>query len=149
MKTQKILYIAAGLIMLGFVACKKDKSTSLTAQEKLLVKNWTIDSLTMKSMVHPQEDSSILKNCVKQSKVLFNSSKQFQIVDVAKNCDSLALPYGKGTWSLATNGGQLVLDGSRDLKWQILSLTNEKIKATFRDSLSPQHNFVKTIVLKQ
>lgn len=150
MKTVGRILVMAVCSALLFAACKKDKSeNTLTPKEQLLINDWSIDALTMKKINTPAEDSSIIKECVSKSKVNFQINRKFQITDTNKNCDSTLLPFDSGNWQLSPNAEQLVLKGKRNIVWQIQTLNSDQIKATFRDSLSPQHNFVKTIVLKK
>lgn len=150
MKTKNLLIVTSVLFALSISACKKDDNEpKLTPTEKLLVKEWSVDSLVMKKLSNPETDSVITNDCITKAVIVFDAFKKFQVADVKKNCDSTSLPYDFGTWSLSASGNQLSLKGKRNIIWNIQLLTADKIKATFRDSLSPQHNFVKTIVLKK
>jgi hypothetical protein len=42
----------------------------------------------------------------------------------------------------------LLLDGKRNFAWKIEVLNDTILKATFRDSISPDKNFLKKITLK-
>lgn len=149
MKTNYPLIALCFGLLLFMVACKKENSNPLTPKEQLLAQSWNIDSLSMKKISESGGDSSIIKDCVKKSKVIFQTSKQFTIQDVDKSCDSTLLPYDSGVWTLSADGNKLTLKGKREIVWQIQTLSADKVKATFKDSLSPAHNFMKTIVLKK
>lgn len=150
MKAKHLLLLSISIIGISLASCSKDpEGPKLTAQEKLLVNTWSIDSLVMKKISNPEADSLITNDCITKSKVIFDAFKQFQVADEMKNCDSTSLPYDFGQWTLSATGNQLSLKGKRNITWNIQLLTADKIKATFRDSLSPEHNFVKTIVLKK
>lgn len=136
-------------LVLFMAACKKDNGNPLTPKEQLLAHSWSIDALTMKEINDPSKDSSIITECVEKSKVIFLASRQFTIEDADKSCDSTLLPYDTGTWNLSADGSVLTLKGKREIVWQVQSLDADKVKATFKDSLSPTHNFMKTIVLKK
>lgn len=150
MKTSKIAIALCLLATTTFVACEKDKNEpNLTAKEKMLVNNWKLESLTMPKASNPEVDSSIVKECTEKATVVFNANKGFDIIDPNKNCDSTILTYDKGTWTLSAAGDELTLKGKRTIKWQVKTLTENSIKATFRDSTSVEHNYIKTITLKK
>lgn len=150
MKTTKTLFVICFLAATSFIACKKDKDEpSLTAQEKMLINTWKLESLSMPKSTNPETDSSILTDCIKEATFVFNAQKGFQFVDAGKDCDSTILPYDKGNWVLSNEGKELTLKGKRTIKWNIKKLEENQIKATFRDSTSVDHNYIKTITLKK
>lgn len=150
MKTINNLLPLATLGLLFFAACKKDDNGPfLTPKEKILVnKTWKVDSLTIPKISDPTKDSSIAKECSEDALLDFDANKAFRFTDPSKTCDSTIVPYGKGTWSLGVSNDTLVLNGTKKLAWKITELSNSKLKATFRDSISPNKIQMKTIILK-
>lgn len=136
--------------LLLFAACKKDDNGPLlTSKEKMLVnKTWKVDSLTVPKISDVTKDSSMAKECSKDALLDFNGDKTFSFTDPSKACDSSLVPYGKGTWSLKISNDTLFLNGPKKLSWKILASDNNKLKAVYRDSLSPAKIQMKTITLK-
>jgi hypothetical protein len=148
-KFQKVFAICV-CASLVFAACKKtDNGPVLTPQEKILTnKIWKVKSLTMPKADNASVDSSILPACGDSAMILFDVFKAFQLADGSKGCDSVNVPYEKGNWKFSTTSDSLLLTGKRSFVWKIEKLNDTIVKATFRDSISPTKNWLKTITLK-
>jgi hypothetical protein len=144
--------LAFGIIAaIFFAACKKsDTSPVLTPQEKILTnKIWKLQSLTVPKSDDATKDSSITKSCSDSALMAFDVYKAFQLADPTKECDSTILAYDAGKWSLSASNDTLFLNGNkRKLAWKLNVLNDSTLKATFRDSISPTNNWIKTITLK-
>ncbi len=155
MKQKNILLAVALLPALFFAACKKnDTGPVLTAKEKALIgagagKIWKLQSLTVPKSGDPSVDSSIMLPCADSALMAFDMYKAYQLANASKvACDSVAVPYSIGRWSLSAGGDSLLLHGKRDLVWKLETLDDNTLKAVFRDSISPDKNWLKTIILK-
>ena len=136
--------------MIFFVACKKtDNGPVLTPQEKALTnKIWKLQSLTVPRTSDPTKDSSITKSCSDSALMAFDIFSNFQLADATKACDSTIVPYDKGIWTFSANSDTLLLKGKRIFVWKLETLNDTILKATFRDSISPSKNWLKTITFK-
>jgi hypothetical protein len=144
-------FLALGLLAtLFFTACEKnDNGPVLTAKEKILTnKIWKLQSLTVQKSDDPTKDSSITKPCSDSALMAFDVFKIYQLADASKSCDSTIVPYDKGTWKLSASGDSLTLQGKKKFIWNIVALNDSTLKATFRDSIAPTNNWLKTITLK-
>lgn len=140
--------LALGIFgLLFFAACKKSENGPvLSPNEKLLTaKVWELKTLTVPG---EEEETSILIDCAKEASMAFDAYKNFQFADPTKECDSTVVPYDKGKWAFNATGDSLILEGKRKLAWKIVKLDESMLQATFRDSISPEENVVKTITLK-
>ena len=149
-KVNKILILFL-LGALSFAACKKtDNGPALTSQEKILTsKVWKLQSLTVPKSDNAAIDSSITLPCSDSTLMAFDIYKAYQIADASKGgCDSTIVPYDKGRWAFSAGSDSLLLKGKRNFVWKIQKLNDTIVKATFRDSISPTKNWVKTITLK-
>lgn len=144
--------LALGVVAtLFFAACKKtDDGPVLSQKEKILVsKTWKLKSLTVPQLNDATKDSSITKSCSDSALMAFDVYKSFQLADPTKECDSTILAYDAGKWILSASNDTLFLNGNkRKLAWKINVLNDSTLKATFRDSISPTNNWIKTITLK-
>ena len=149
MKNRKIILslIVAGTL---FAACKKtDNGPTLTPQERALTNRiWSLKSLTVPKISNPSEDSSITKSCSDSALMAFDVFGNYQIADPSKACDSTIVPYSKGNWGISSDGDSLALIGTRKFILKIEMLNDTILKATFRDSISPDKNVVKKITFK-
>jgi hypothetical protein len=155
MKQKNILLAVALLPALFFAACEKnDNGPVLTAKEKALIgtgagKIWKLQSLTVPKSDDPSVDSSIMQPCADSALMAFDMYKAYQLANGSKGaCDSIAVPYSIGNWSLSVGGDSLLLHGKRDLIWKLETLDENTLKAVFRDSIAPDKKWVKTIILK-
>jgi hypothetical protein len=78
----------------------------------------------------------------------FDIYSVYQIADPTKSCDSSIIPYSKGNWAMSSNNDTLLLFSKRNLAWKIDMVNDTILKATFRDSISPEKNAVKKITFK-
>ena len=153
MKTVNKILAFSLIAALFFAACKKnDNGPTLSPQEKALIGNgkiWKLQSLTVAKSDDPTKDSSITKSCSDSALMAFDVYKAYQLADASKGgCDSSIVPYSKGTWAFSAGSDSLLLQGSRKFVWNIEKLNDTILKATFRDSISPDKNWLKTITLK-
>ncbi|HEU5366647.1 MAG TPA: hypothetical protein VFU62_14010 [Hanamia sp.] len=147
----KNLILSLGICCIVFAACDKTPDMpQLTAQEKALTGHlWKLQSLTVPKSSDATADSSITKPCSDSALMAFNMSHLFQLADASKSgCDTSIVPYDKGNWAFSSGKDSLLLTGKRNLVWKIVTLNDTLFKATFRDSISPEKNSVKTIILK-
>jgi hypothetical protein len=133
-----------------FAACEKtDTGPVLTPQEKALTnKIWALESLTVPAINDPSQDSSITTPCSDSALMAFDIYGVYQIADPSKACDSTIVPYAKGNWAISSDGDSLALMGKRNFIWKIEMLNDTILKATFRDSISPDKNYLKKITFK-
>lgn len=151
----KILAFALLSVLLLSACQKTNDGPVLTAKERTLIgtsgagKIWILQSLTMPKAGDASVDSSIRKPCADSALMAFDIYKAYQLANGSKGaCDSIAVPYSIGSWSLSADGDSLLLHGKRDLVWKVEILNDNMLKAIFRDSLSPDKNWLKTIILK-
>lgn len=150
MINKKTLLSLGILFTIVFAACKKtDNGPVLTPQEKALTnKIWQLQSLTVPQVNDPTKDSSITTSCADSALMAFDIFNNFQLADATKHCDTSIVPYDKGIWQLSSDNDSLVLKGKRTFVWKIEKLQDTILKATFRDSISPDKNWLKTITFK-
>jgi len=143
------------LSSLLFAACKKTvDGPSLTDREKALIGNsgagkiWRLHSLTVPKNGDALADSSIMLPCADSALMAFDMYHAFQLANVSKAaCDSVAVPYSIGNWALSASGDSLLLRSKRNVIWKLEILNDSTLKAVFRDSISPDKNWLKTIIL--
>ncbi len=146
----KNLFLSLGIFCIVLASCDKTpEMPQLTPQEKALTGHiWKLESLTVPKSTDAS-DSSIKKSCSDSALIAFNMSHLFQFADASKNgCDTSVVPYDKGNWAFSAGKDSVILTGNRTLVWKIITLNDTLFKATFRDSISPEKNSVKTIILK-
>ena len=152
MKTTNYLWAFGIFGLVLFAACEKDNNDIpvLTPKEQILTsKVWKMHSITVPGTEDPSTDSLITKECADSALFVFDVYKRFQIADPVGNCDSTIVPYEKGNWSLSA-ADSLTLNGARrKLTWKVNTLNDSIVKATFRDSIAPDKNWLKTITLKK
>ena len=156
MKPLKRILGLALLLAILFAACKKTvESPQLTGREKALIGNsgagkiWKLYSLTVPKPGNASLDSSIMLPCADSALMAFDVYHAYQLANVSKTtCDSIAVPYSLGNWALSAGGDSLLLHGKRNLIWKLEILNDSTLKAVFRDSISPDKNWLKTIILK-
>jgi hypothetical protein len=131
-------------------SCSKDEEPQLTQKDvQLTSKEWKITGITRKSIANPGEDSSILKTCSTDDRLLFATNHQFQLKDGTTKCDSAIFQYDAGSWSFSANQSVLALTGAkRNQSWKILTLNDSTMKVEWLDSLSANNKVLKTIALK-
>ncbi len=147
----KLSILSLGMFCILFASCDKTPDMpQLTAQEKALSGHiWKLQSLTVPKSTNSSVDSSIAKPCSDSALIAFNMSHLFEFADASKGgCDTSIVPYDKGSWAFSTGKDSIILTGKRKFAWKIVTLNDTLFKATFRDSISPERNSVKTIILK-
>ncbi|MGN6531999.1 MAG: hypothetical protein ACTHK0_09625 [Ginsengibacter sp.] len=147
----KLSILSLGIFCIVFASCDKTpEMPQLTAQEKALSGHvWKLQSLTVPQSTNPSVDSSITKPCSDSALMAFNMSHLYQLADASKGgCDTSIVPYDKGSWAFSSGNDSLILTGNRKFVWKIVTLNDTLFKATFRDSISPEKNSLKTIILK-
>ena len=151
MKTKHYLIALATLSATAFTACKKDKDEpKLNAKEILLTAHdWKIKSITVPKKAGDGADSSITKDCSLKATIVFSKNRAFQAIDPDKNCDSTIVPYGKGNWNYSLTKDSLSITGTKKMTWKVTSLTDNELKAIFKDSLAPDKVLLKTVTLKK
>jgi len=138
--------------LFGFVACKKDEKP-LTAKEKqLTAREWKITDIARPKISNPSQDSSIMKTCTSDDRLVFwvsGNTRSFQLKDNTVKCDSTIFFYDNGNWTINAAQDQVQLTGARRVqKWNILILNDSILKVQWRDSVSTSNNVLKTISLK-
>lgn len=151
MKTKHYLVALSALTLIVFASCKKDKDEPrLNEKERLLTAHtWKVASITIPKISNPEVDSTITTECSLLATVDFKAARTFEIADPQKNCDSTIVPYSKGSWTFTSVNDILSLKASKEMSWKITSLSDSELKATFRDSISPEKIQLKTITLKK
>lgn len=137
-------------VAVSLISCDKDDDRDLTAREqKLVAREWKITDITRKSLVDPTEDSSILKACTTDDRLLFSGSRQFQFNDNTTKCDSAIFQYDSGSWELANGEQVLKIDGViKDQSWKLLTLNDSAMQVEWFDSVSVENKVLKKISFK-
>ena len=149
MKNKNLILFLGNLSVLFFACKKTDNGPVLTPQQQALTNRiWKLESLTVPKVNDPSQDSSITKSCSDSALMAFDIFNVYQLADPSKSCDSSIVPYAKGNWELSSDNDSLLLYGKRNFAWKIETLNDTILKATFRDSISPDNNFLKKITLK-
>lgn len=144
------LFALGVLAVLVFAACQKnDNGPELSPKERMLTgKIWKLHSLTVPKSDDPTKDSSISKPCSDSALMVFDVYKAYQLANPSKACDSTIVPYDLGRWAFSSTSDSLILEGKRKFVWKIQELNDSTLKATFRDSIAPTKDWIKTITLK-
>ncbi len=151
MKTKHYLLATCVLSITVFASCKKDKDEPRLNEKELLLTahTWKVTSITVPKISDSKADSTITTDCSLLATVDFKTGRTFEVADPKKSCDSTVVPYSKGTWTFISANDVLTLKGSKEMSWKITTLSATELKATFRDSISPQKIQLKTITLKK
>ena len=150
MKTKNMILALALVSATTFVACKKDKDEpKLTPTEQKLIKTWTLEALTTPRKTNPEVDSSLVTDCMEDVSLQFVAGRTFEFKNSNQGCEGTVLPFQKGKWSLSADGKTLILKGAKESKWTVKTLDETTLKATFRDSVSVDHNYLKTVTFKK
>lgn len=151
MKNKKLIVSLIVACVIVLAACNKTHNgpTLTPGQKTLTSKIWRLQSLTVPQMSDPSKDSSIIQSCADSALMAFDVYGNYQLADGSKKgCDSTAVPYDHGTWTLSSDADSLFLKGKRNFAWKLEKLNDTIVNATFRDSISPEKNWLKKITLK-
>lgn len=150
MKIRNVIVCLGISTMIYLSACQKtENGRVLTPQEIALTgKIWKLNSLTVSSKTNPSLDSSITTSCGDSALMAFDIFGVYQLADPSKSCDSSIVPYSNGNWAITGDNDTLVLYSKRNFAWKIETLNDTIFKASFRDSTSPENNWLKKITLK-
>ena len=147
-KLMACIFVCAGLLS----ACKKDDNPAPPMPDKVkkLLYDWKITNITTPKTGQPGTDSSILKACVADDVIKFNTAG-FDFQDGANKCDSTLVRYAKGTWGYDLNKDSIQLHATapaKYLSWKVITLNDSIMKVTYTDSLNPAKKVLKTISFK-
>lgn len=137
-------------VAVSLISCDKDDDRDLTAKEQMLVaREWKITDISQKSLVDPQDDSSILKDCSTDDRLLFTAGGNFQFKDNTVKCDSLIFQYDSGSWELSHGEEVLKIDGAiKNQEWELLTLNDSIMEVEWFDSVSVENKVLKKISFK-
>lgn len=130
---------AAAILTIGMFlsACNKDESGGPAIppeQSKLTAHTWSLSKATLTDSA--VTDSSFYTSCMADDSLHFGKDKKFTFSDGTTVCDSTALPYGSGNWTLNTGKDTLSLKYSdTTLMWKIESLTDSTLQISYPDSI--------------
>ncbi len=138
--------------LIGFTACDKDDKPVSAKERQLSAKEWKITDITRPKISNTSQDSSIMKACTGDDRLVFGingNSRPFQLKDNTNKCDSTIFYYDNGSWAINGAQDQVQLTGARRTqKWKILLLNDSILRVQWRDSISTSNNVLKTISLK-
>ena len=148
MKKHLVIYSALFIGTAALFGCIKGNEQS--PREKLLTaKEWKLFDITRKSILNPNQDSSILKACTSDDRIRFSANKHFGFYDNTTTCDTTIFQYDSGSWRFFNSENALFLDGNRkDQTWSVLTLNDSILKVQWFDSVSVENKILKTITLK-
>jgi hypothetical protein len=152
MKKTNIVKLLAGLFCCTaiFVACSKDPVDTTPAKVKKLMFDWKITAISVPKSGAPTTDSSLLKACMSDDIVRFNSTG-FDFQDGASKCDTSIFYYSKGAWVYDLAADSIKLGATNPIKyrsWKVITLNDSILKVKFVDSLNPANKLTKTISFK-
>jgi hypothetical protein len=132
------------------VSCDKDDDDPTQRESLLTAREWKITDITRKKITDPATDSSILKACTTDDRLVFTfGGHGYQLRDNTTKCDTSIFAYGNGNWNFSNNETDLQLSGgARAQKWKVLTLNDSILKVEWRDSISTTNNVLKVISLK-
>ena len=153
MNTKNILKFFAIALVSGALlqACDKDDNP-VPVPDKVtkLMHSWKITNITTPKVGQPDTDSSLLKTCMSDDIIQFNSSG-FDFQDGAVKCDSTIFYYSRGSWAynLAADSIQLgATTPAKYLSWKVITLNDSIMQVRYTDSLDPAKKIQKTISFK-
>jgi hypothetical protein len=149
---KNIVKLFAGLFCCAavFVACSKDPVDSTPEKVKKLMFDWKITAISVPKSGAPETDSSLLKTCMSDDIVRFNSTG-FDFQDGANKCDTSIFYYSKGAWAYDLAADSIKLGATHPTKyrsWKVITLNDSILKVKFVDSLNPANKLTKTISFK-
>jgi hypothetical protein len=142
-----VIALVGGFLM---QSCKDDDDIPVNEKVRKASFNWKITSITTPKAGQPDTDSSLLKTCMSDDLIKFNSTG-FVFDDGTAKCDSTVFYYSKGSWAykLAEDSIQLnATTPSKYMSWKVLLLNDSIMKVRYIDSLNPAKKISKTISFK-
>jgi len=133
-----------------FIACKNNDTDPVPDKVKKLMHDWKITSITVPKASAPETDSSLLKTCMADDIIQFNSTG-FDFQDGAIKCDTSIFYYSKGSWAYDLSADSIQLGATNPVKyrsWKVVLLNDSIMKVKFIDSLNPANKLTKTISFK-
>lgn len=130
---------AVAILTLGMFmsACNKDDSGGPVVpseQSRLTAHTWSLSGATLSDSA--VTDSSFYTSCMADDSLNFKKDKSFKFSDGATTCDTTALPYGSGSWTLNAAKDTLSMKYSdTTLSWKIESLTDSTLQVSYPDSI--------------
>ena len=138
--------------LIGFTACDKDDEPVTAKEKQISAREWKITDITRPKILNISQDSSIMKACTGDDRLVFGlngNTRSVQLKDNISKCDSTIFFYDNGSWAINGAQDQVQLNGAKRIqKWKILLLNDSIMKVQWRDSISNSNNVLKTISLK-
>lgn len=145
------LKLALPLLMMTtiMISCDKDDNDPTLRETQLTQREWKITEITRKKITDPAADSSILKACTNDDRLVFTPGHGYQLKDNTTKCDTSIFAYGTGNWNFTNAENEIQLGGgARAQKWKVLTMNDSILRVEWRDSLSTTNNVLKVISLK-
>jgi hypothetical protein len=133
-----------------FIACTKDPVDTTPEKVKQLMKDWKITAISVPKTGAPETDSSLLKTCMSDDIIRFNTAG-FDFQDGTNKCDSSIFYYAKGGWAYDLAKDSIQLGATNPVKyrsWKVIILNDSILKVKFVDSINPVNKLTKTISFK-
>lgn len=152
MKTISILKFLAVVVCCTavFAACKDNDTDPVPDKVKKLMHDWKITAISVPKSGAPETDSSLLKTCMADDIIKFNSTG-FDFQDGANKCDTSIFYYSKGSWAYDLGADSIKLGATNPVKyrsWKVILLNDSVMRVKFVDSISPNYKPTKTISFK-
>lgn len=132
-----------------FIACSKDPVDTTPDKVKKLMQDWKITAISVPK-AGTETDSSLLKTCMNDDIIRFNSAG-FDFSDGTNKCDTSIFYYSKGAWAYDLAVDSIRLGATNPAKyrsWKVITLNDSILKVKFIDSLNPAKKLTKTISFK-
>lgn len=139
MKTSLRLPLLFSVLLFGLMACQKDKDTpneepSAAEREAIIINGgWAIESAVYKDGIEVYDEHALRPDCELDDSIHFLVDKRYQMVEGPTKCDPNDPDIKEtGTWSISSDGKQLLLDGEA---MNIISLNSDKmvLQASYPD----------------
>lgn len=133
-----------------FAACKNNDTDPVPDKVKKLMQDWKITAISVPKSGAPETDSSLLKTCMADDIVRFNSAG-FDFQDGANKCDTSIFYYSKGNWAYDLGTDSIRLGATNPVKyrsWKVILLNDSVMRVKFIDSTNPASKLTKTISFK-